>query len=97
MQLCMHNAKKALATNCERKSLSDSYLQQKIAECLTSLDELISANGRKLDALKTHEKGLMRQFFPLGAETIPRLRFPEFSNAPEWSEYTLVDVASVDT
>ncbi len=71
--------------------------QQKIAECLTSLDELISANGRKLDALKTHEKGLMRQFFPLGAETIPRLRFPEFSNAPEWSEYTLVDVASVDT
>jgi type I restriction enzyme S subunit len=67
--------------------------QQKIAECLTSLDELIAAHGQKLDALNAHEKGLMRQLFPLGGETIPRLRFPEFSNAPEWSEYTLIDVA----
>lgn len=67
--------------------------QQKIATCLTSLDELIAAHGQKLDALKTHEKGLMRQLFPLEGETLPRLRFPEFSNAPEWSEYTLIDVA----
>jgi len=52
--------------------------QQKIAECLSSLDELIAAQARKLDALKTHKKGLMQQLFPREGETQPRLRFPEF-------------------
>jgi len=31
--------------------------QQKIAECLSSVDEVIAAEARKLDALKTHKKG----------------------------------------
>jgi len=52
--------------------------QQKIAECLTSLDEVIAAQSQKLDALKTHKKGLMQQLFPREGETLPRLRFPEF-------------------
>ena len=60
--------------------------QQKIADCLTSLDELIAAHGRKLDALKTHKKGLMQQLFPREGETLPRLRFPEFRDAGEWDE-----------
>ena len=38
--------------------------QQKIAECLSSVDELIAAQARKLAALKTHKKGLMQQLFP---------------------------------
>jgi type I restriction enzyme, S subunit len=38
--------------------------QQKIAECLSSVDELIAAQARKVDALKTHKKGLMQQLFP---------------------------------
>ena len=38
--------------------------QQRIADCLTSFDELIAAQARKLDALKTHKKGLMQQLFP---------------------------------
>jgi type I restriction enzyme S subunit len=38
--------------------------QQKIADCLSSLDELITAQTQKLDALKTHKKGLMQQLFP---------------------------------
>ena len=59
--------------------------QQKIAECLSSLDELIAVQARKLDALKTHKKGLMQQLFPREGETQPRLRFPAFQNAPEWS------------
>lgn len=58
--------------------------QHKIAECLSSVDELIDAQARKLDALKTHKKGLMQQLFPLDGETQPRLRFPEFRNAGEW-------------
>lgn len=61
--------------------------QQKIAECLSSVDELMAAQARKLVALKTHKKGLMQQLFPREGETQPRLRFPEFQNAGEWGVY----------
>lgn len=63
--------------------------QQKIAECLSSVDELIAAQARKVDALKTHKRGLMQQLFPREGETQPRLRFPEFQNAGEWKETRL--------
>ncbi|WP_448254661.1 restriction endonuclease subunit S [Ottowia oryzae] len=63
--------------------------QQKIADCLSSLDELIAAQARKVDALKIHKKGLMQQLFPREGETQPRLRFPEFQNADEWEETRL--------
>ena len=63
--------------------------QQKIAECLSSVDELIAAQARKVDALKTHKKGLMQQLFPREGETQPRLRFSEFQNAGEWKERLL--------
>jgi type I restriction enzyme S subunit len=58
--------------------------QQKIADCLSSLDELIAARVRKVDALKTQKKGLMQQLFPREGETRPRLRFPEFRKAGDW-------------
>ena len=63
--------------------------QQKIADCLTSLDELIVAQGGKVEALKAYKRGLMQQLFPSEGEPLPRLRFPEFSNAPEWEPTTL--------
>ncbi len=63
--------------------------QQKIADCLSSLDELIAAQGRKVEALKTYKRGLMQQLFPREGETCPRLRFPEFRDAPEWEELQL--------
>ncbi|BAW79660.1 type I restriction-modification protein [Candidatus Nitrosoglobus terrae] len=63
--------------------------QQKIAACLSSLDELITAETQKLEALKIHKKGLMQQLFPREGETVPRLRFPEFREAGEWEEKQL--------
>ncbi|MDD2854492.1 MAG: restriction endonuclease subunit S, partial [Desulfuromonadaceae bacterium] len=39
--------------------------QQKIADCLTTLDDLITTQTQKLAALKTHKKGLMQQLFPV--------------------------------
>ena len=66
--------------------------QQKIADCLTSLDEVIAAQGRKVEALKAHKRGLMQQLFPREGETRPRLRFPEFRNAPEWEETTIGEI-----
>jgi len=72
---------------------SDRAEQQKIADCLTSLDEVLAAQGRKVEALKAHKRGLMQQLFPREGETRPRLRFPEFRNAPEWEEKKLNHVA----
>lgn len=69
--------------------------QQKLADCLSSVDEVIAAQARKVDALKTHKKGLMQQLFPREGETQPRLRFPEFRNAGEWVQKTVGDVSEV--
>jgi type I restriction enzyme, S subunit len=38
--------------------------QQKIADCLASLDDLIAAQTQQLATLKSHKKGLMQQLFP---------------------------------
>jgi type I restriction enzyme, S subunit len=81
--------------------------QQKIADCLGSLDGLIAAEGRKLAALRDHKRGLMQQLFPgtptsssaggesaggdAGAPSQPRLRFPEFRDKGEWEEKVLSD------
>jgi type I restriction enzyme S subunit len=69
--------------------------QQKIADCLSSLDELIAAQIQKLDTLKTHKKGLMQQLFPAEGETVPKLRFPEFRNAEEWEAKPLGTVCEM--
>jgi len=52
--------------------------QQKIADCLGSLDDLLAAHSRKLAALQDHKKGLLQQLFPSEGETTPKLRFPGF-------------------
>jgi type I restriction enzyme S subunit len=69
--------------------------QQKLAECLSSVDELMAAQARKVDALKTHKKGLMQQLFPREGETQPRLRFPEFQNEGEWEERAFSDLCDI--
>ena len=58
--------------------------QQKIADCLGSLDDVIAAESRKFEALQMHKQGLMQQLFPLSDDTCPRLRFPEFRGAADW-------------
>jgi len=65
---------------------------QKVGECLTSLDELITAHGQKLDELQAHKKGLMQGLFPREGETIPRIRFPEFVNERGWRKKEIGDV-----
>jgi len=66
--------------------------QQKIADCLSSIDDLITAYTQKHDALKTHKKGLMQQLFPAEGETVPKRRFPAFRDAGEWEEVKLGEV-----
>lgn len=65
--------------------------QKKIADCLATIDELITVQTQKLDALKTHKKGLMQQFFPAEGETVPKLRFPGFLG--KWESHKLEELA----
>jgi len=39
--------------------------QQKIADFLSSIDDLITTQTQKIESLKTHKKGLMQQLFPV--------------------------------
>ena len=71
--------------------------QQKIADCLDSAYDLIVAEGQKLEALRQHKQGLMQQFFPQPGETVPRLRFPEFSEEGAWEETTIGNMGEVIT
>lgn len=73
--------------------------QQKVTACLSSLDEVIASEGDRLTALRKYKKGLLQQLFPrpervengekVPSETFPRLRFPEFQDAGEWTEWSL--------
>lgn len=59
--------------------------QQKIASCLSSLDDLIQSHNQKLDLLIDHKKGLMQNLFPQEGEKVPKLRFKEFEKDGEWN------------
>lgn len=69
--------------------------QQKIADCLSSIDALIKAAENKIDELKAHKKGLMQQLFPAEEKTVPILRFPEFQNAGEWKQTTIGAICTI--
>ncbi len=70
--------------------------QQKIASCLSSLDELIAAHNDKLEALKDHKKGLMQNLFPQEGQKVPNYRFPNFEKDGEWVEKELEKVCEVN-
>jgi len=80
-----------------RVSIPPHSEQEKIADCLDSVDALIAAQGRKVEALKAHKKGLMQQLFPQEGEIQPRLRFPEFRDAGEWAEGSIDKLVSVQS
>ena len=69
--------------------------QKRIADCLSSLDERIAAETNKLDTLKDHKKGLLKQLFPAEGETLPQLRFPEFGNSGKWQKIALGDICDI--
>ena len=71
--------------------------QQRIATCLSSLEDVLAAQARKIEALRQHKQGLMQQLFPQPGETVPRLRFPEFSEEGAWDETTIGNMGEVIT
>ncbi|MDN5124927.1 restriction endonuclease subunit S [Aliarcobacter butzleri] len=66
--------------------------QQKITDCLSSVDNLILSQTKKVELLKEHKKALLQNLFPRDGENVPPLRFPEFLDDGEWKEKILGDV-----
>ncbi len=66
--------------------------RRKVVDCLASLDDLIAAEGLKIESLRQHEQGLMQRLFPQADQTMPRLRFPEFQNSQSWSMRPLGEI-----
>lgn len=81
------------------KQFSDLHLptptleeQQKIANCLSSLDELIAAQARKVDGLNSHKMGLMQQLFPVEPKSHPPLRFPSCRSQGQWRPMSIQEL-----
>jgi len=70
--------------------------QQKIADCLSSLDEVIKAESQKLDLLNDFKKGLLQKLLPPNSETAPEFRFSQFEEIGDWEETTLTQVADYE-
>ena len=78
--------------------------QQKIADCLSALDEEIAAEEEALETLKAYKKGLLQQLFPEGVSKstpppplifnkLPKLRFAGFEG--EWEEVKLGEICNI--
>ncbi|MDF4623651.1 restriction endonuclease subunit S [Vibrio parahaemolyticus] len=68
--------------------------QQKVADCLSSMDDLIAENAKKLDLLKLHKKGLMQKLFPEEGKSIPEFGF---ACNVKWIKKTFEEVYSLKT
>lgn len=71
----------------------DEEEQQKIADCLSSIDDLISVEEKKLSLLNDYKKGWMQKLFPAKGKTVPEWRFPEFQDNKEWETAKLINIA----
>ena len=74
----------------------DKEEQQKIADCLFSIDDRISAEEKKLSLLNDYKKGWMQKLFPSEGKTVPEWRFPEFRDSGDWENTTIEKIADYE-
>ena len=70
--------------------------QQKIADCLSSIEDLISAEEKKLSLLNDYKKGWLQKLFPSEGKTVPEWRFPEFRDSGDWENTTIEKIADYE-
>lgn len=63
--------------------------QKKIGSLFSKLEVTITLQQRKLNSLQKLKKGLLQKMFPKNGENIPKIRFPEFSDA--WKQRKFSD------
>ena len=69
--------------------------QEKIADCLSSLDDYINATQEKIEILQAHKKGLMQQLLPALGKIMPQKRLPKFGKSKKWSPYSMEEMFKI--
>ena len=70
--------------------------QERIAAYFENFDHLITLHQRKCDQAKKLKKYMLQKMFPKNNESVPEIRFEEFSD--DWEQRKLSDIVdSVDT
>ena len=65
--------------------------QHKIGEFLNQLNDLITLHQRKLEDLRILKKSMLQKMFPSEGNSVPEVRFPEFTAA--WEQRKFSDIA----
>lgn len=71
--------------------------QQKIAECLSSIDSYISSINEKVEQLNAHKKSLFQKLFPQDSKTVPTCRFSEFQEDSAWKKREFKEIIKVNS
>ncbi len=77
--------------------IPDPKEQERIANCLSALDELIDTETIQLANYQEYKQGLMQQLFPKTGEKTPKLRFKkeDGTDYPDWEVKKLGDVGNL--
>ena len=67
--------------------------QERIAEALSDVDELISSLEKLIEKYKSIKTTCLQQMFPQNGETTPKMRLPGFTGA--WEQRKLGEIGSV--
>lgn len=69
--------------------------QEKIADCLSSLDDYINATQEKIEILQAHKKGLIQQLLPALGKIMPQKRLPKFGKSKKWSPNSMEEMFEI--
>lgn len=69
--------------------------QEKIADCLSSLDDYINATQEKIDLLQVYKKGFQQLLFATNQSQCPTCRFSQFKKDGKWKELKLSDTCEL--
>ena len=81
--------------SCEALYPTESEEQKKIGEYFANLDNLITLHQHKLEQQKKLKAFFLKNMFPEEGETVPRIRFKEFTG--DWEQRKIADVAEIIT
>ena len=65
--------------------------QQKIGDCIESINKVITLHQRKYDSLVNVKKAMFEKLFPKNGETVPEIRFKGFTDT--WEQRKLGELA----
>lgn len=63
----------------------------KLGEYFSNLDSLIQSAEKELEGYRELKQGMLQKMFPKKGETVPEIRFPEFTG--DWKSYKVSEVA----